>query len=495
MSSTPPHNNSNTKKRKREERSSFLSPTLPPLKKVPPPNWKDGDKQKSAHYKDCLLWNSHLPTDILHNSIFQCLTVQDLTTLAATSHTAATSVDQFRGPRPYIVKEELWPTKMLMVNFSHRADRTLFDHHSLRTLRFLLATNHHGKVMVQFRIGNYLWSEGSAIWIPPATTTRRPTRRNNPNHPGEEEDEEDPAPSSTWVEVKIYQQQKKDHITNQSCDTTTTSGESSLLFETLIYNPVGICTAYYLAGYKDNPWDIGLALKNPETFEQTRHERLAQTSNTNKNSPPPSVVLDQKCCVEYFWTCAKRIAKSPSKYNLPSLEHLILKALPECLYQYLPPLACKQQFGTETVTVDLLLRRASKNSNNTSIPLWKHRFPPTPEVRAEFLQPTRYAQGQTNNNHSNNDTGEQQQDQDDPYDQYGQWAKECYIYDIPWYQDWYPKPVLVHPKYCWESMPPDIVGRSILPFLTLQDRSHLATASPNMVGRVLGCAADWGWSS
>ena len=66
----------------------------------------------------------------------------------------------------------------------------------------------------------------------------------------------------------------------------------------------------------------------------------------------------------------------------------------------------------------------------------------------------------------------------------GGW-REYEIHEIPWYRDWYPKPVRLNPSNLLASLPTPIFLQSLLPHLTLQDLSALSVACPTLSARLI----------
>jgi hypothetical protein len=342
---------------------------------------------------------ARLPTEVLWKNIFSLLTAQELTHFSWACRSSASLVDAYRGPLPHIVREELLPRKISFVNLEECVpadDSDYFDVSRARTLRFLLKTQHHRVVQVEVKLGTTLWTEVV-----------------NRAYPS--------GPHSTWVEVKIYRQVK------------TASGRYHRiqLFENVVtYNDDDGSKYYYLEGHHKSPED------------QFRHEMMKKkkrncqqmTMDDDEEEADDTLSLavegNHRAAVQYFLVCAKRIAASPSYFNLPNLDYLLEQALPPSLQQYLKP--CNY-------SIDPIQKWLGPSPEA----LWKHREAPCPIIRKHFLRTT----------------GRQRRDQ------HGQLTKEYEIHDIPWYRDWYPKKVVLSTRNLLQSLPLTLMDQHVAPFL------------------------------
>jgi hypothetical protein len=335
---------------------------------------------------------ARLPREVLCKNIFSLLTVQDLTRFSWACRQSASLVDAYRGPLPYIVREELLPRKISFVNLEEAVpedDSDYFDVSRARTLRFLLQTQRHRVVQVEVKLGNTLWTEVA-----------------NRAYPS--------GPHSTWVEVKIYRQVK------------TASGHFHRiqLFENVVtYNDDDGSKYYYLEGHHKSPED-------QFRHEMKKKKRVVATDEEEEDDNLSLAVEgNHRSAVHYLWVCAKRIAASPSHFNLPNLDYLLEQALPPSLQQFLP---CNYN-------IDPL----QKFMGPSPEALWKHREAPCPIIRRQFLR----------------NNGRQLRDQ------HGQLTKEYLIHEIPWYRDWYPKTVVLSARNLLQSLPPSLMQQHVLPFL------------------------------
>ncbi|CAB9520139.1 expressed unknown protein [Seminavis robusta] len=370
-----------------------------------------------------------LPTEVLQKFIFPLMTVQDLTNLSQTCRQAASLVDTFRGPLPYIVREELLPRKLSYVNMEHHMgspndkDCDYFDVSRSRTLRFLLKTRRHRVVQVQVKIGTTLWAEVLNESFPCG-----------PRY-------------TTWVEVKIYRQVKESHKPNMT---------RILLFENAVsYNDDEGAKYYYMEGYQKTPQDqcaqemMNSKLSSKLVPDALCHGRTTAVESINssggsKESLSMAVEGNHRDCANYIWKCANRIAASPTHYNLPNLDFLIEQALPPSLHCYLP---------NKYVIDDV-----QKYLGPLPEALWKHRKAPSPQARRLFL----------------NGTGNRRRDQ------HGQLTKEYLIHDIPWYSEWYPRRAVLSPRNLLQSLPPKLAVSHIVPFLDKSDTAALRAVCPKL---------------
>jgi hypothetical protein len=396
------------KKRKRRTLDDFFSPLTAK---------KQEDYDKNDANRNNLLF-SYIPRHVILRSIFPFLTVQDLTTLSFTCHFAASIVDCFRGPLPYIVREELLPYKIQFRNSRYdTADD--YEVYQARRVRFLLKTKLHRVVQVNINISKYLWTEKESLrrWIASY------------------------VPQGTNVSVQIFKQIKY----------SDGSIRRVSFFETKTERDEDGDNEYDLENLEEYPLDPDGCLIG---FDELKY----YTEPIEYVVYPPSVTESLRCATKYIWPCFNRVAASPPKYNLPSLHHLIKHYLPTIQYQYLP---------SEFQLDDLKGKQGPKD-----FPLWKFREWPAVSARREFFG---YDKNPRTRKHIN-----ENEDVDD-------WLiKEYFIHDIPWYREWYPKPVLLNPKNLLASLPAESVFVNwILPHLSQKDIASLVVVCPNLIAEML----------
>ena len=289
-----------------------------------------------------------LPTEVLYKSVFKFLTVQDLTSLSHSCHQLQTMVGHFRGPLPHIIREELFPHKLNYVNLedtsspsaavssssrsSWSSANNYFEVSRARKMRFLLQTERHRVIQVEFKLGNLLWTEINHNLAIEAT------------------------PSQCWVEVKIYRQVK----------TPGGGFERIQLFENVVtYHDDEGSLCYYLEGYDQTPemQYKQLKKKTPPTANTTSIAAAALSLSTEAN---------QRDCVQYLYQCARRIAQSPKQFNMPNLDYLLDQALPKSLHPYLKPYH----------TFDQTLKTVGPRPEA----VWKHRRAESRSARRRFFQ-------------------------------------------------------------------------------------------------------------
>lgn len=366
----------------------------------------DGSKTSENEPASRFTLLNELPLALVEQSLLTYLTVQDLRSLESTSHASAKLVDHYRGPLPYIFREQLLPHKMSYINFRRgwRMPGDPFDVHSAQTVRFLLRTERHGIVHLEFCLTEYLWTESEGIqrYYGLATEDR-----------------------CVWVEVKIFRK-KKDGTFERFYENTPPPRHP---------NTGDPCASYFLENYETNPSDTTMYFFRREEFR--RKQRMLDTLEV-----PARVEENQQSCVDYIWLCVKQLTSFPPKYNLPNLQYILISCLAKELYKFLPP-----HFQIDP----------NDAVGPAIFPRWKQRFPRSPLEWHTFIWAG-------NNQH----------------DQYGQLKKDFYIYDIPWYSEWYPRPVILNPKDMLRTLPVDITRKSILPFLSEQSVHALHMACPGM---------------
>ena len=97
-----------------------------------------------------------LPDDLLRNKLLVFLHVQDMTTLSSSCHLMAMRVDQYRGPLPYIIRQELLPKRIIFYPLS---DKNSVETYQSQSFRFLIKTKRHKVVQVKISLNNHLWNE------------------------------------------------------------------------------------------------------------------------------------------------------------------------------------------------------------------------------------------------------------------------------------------------------------------------------------------------
>ena len=367
------------------------------------------------------------PRDILYQRLFSLLTVEDLTHLSNTCRLATRYVDTYRGPLPYIIKEELLPPRMLFINFSNNPSRRRgvnddlqFDVNRLRTVRFLLKTRRHRIVQITFNIGIFLWSEMDGF----VSDFER-------DH------------QETWIEITVRRQLRSPSKskTNNNTPFGVKPIRWSLLFENMVdyFGDVSEAAGYNLENDEVQPW-----MTVPHDDDKAEYwERINHGLGGHDNSQdlyqmrPISVEDNERACTEYFWVCAKRIASSPAHYGMPSLDYIIQRGLPRPLLRFLPP--------------PYNITKTEPEKAPKDIALWMYRNAASTEERRQFFRRTK-----------------------PKMDAHGQKSWAFQIHEIPWYKKWYPKPITVHPKHILQSVPVELVESSILPFLSESDRSNLS---------------------
>ena len=169
-----------------------------------------------------------------------------------------------------------------------------------------------------------------------------------------------------------------------------------------------------------------------EDGDEGGYERLPPLSIAGENS--------LRVCMSAIYKCAKRIAASPEHYNFPNLDYLLDQALPEVLHQYLP-----DRYQFDPIKKEIAPRLGA---------LWKHRDAPSPQVRDSFFR-------------NNWDSGF--------------FSAARFIYEVPWYRDWYPKRVSLAPHNLLGSLPVALVSTSVAPYLCEADIAALKEICPNLM--------------
>jgi hypothetical protein len=232
----------------------------------------------------------------------------------------------------------------------------------------------------------------------------------------------------TWIEIKMFRKIK-------NCNGTYYWRK---LFENFHSDYDAPAAEYELEGYDDQPLDPALYHDDSDSECEDIHHIW------ESHEIPISVEHNLRQCTRYIYICFEFISRAPKYYNFPNIHFLIAKGLPAVLHKYLP-----EEFVLDTQQA-LIEPKADA--------LWMYRVPPSPELRRRFLQASQ--------NHR---------------DHHGQLTKEFFIYEVPWYRDWYPKPVELDPKNLLPSLPVHIIGGSILPFLTHDDVASLVVVCPALV--------------
>lgn len=216
-----------------------------------------------------------------------------------------------------------------------------------------------------------------------------------------------------WVEIKIFQKTQK-NTWERMYESTPPQ---------LHPNTGSVCASHFLKGYENNPSDTVLFFYDRPEFDR-------QQEIYDPKQVPENVQTNQKACTQYILACARRLEAFPAKYNFPNAQYTILSALPKEFYRFLP---------------DNLELDAAKAIGPKTFPKWKHRFPDTPSIWRNFL----WTMGSVKE-----------------HDEYGQFKIDYEIHEIPWYQDWYPKPTILNPKHLLRSLPKTIMRENIVgPFL------------------------------
>lgn len=382
---------------KRRRRNRTLKDYFPPLLKQKPDSIGSDENLHNA-----LLV---CPADILNRCIFPQLTVQDLTAFSATCHRASSLVDSFRGPLPHIVKEELLPVQMLFAYSVWGSTFDIYNVSRLQTVRFLLKTKSRRIVEVNFDLGILLWTEGSYF-------------RNYIDHGSGQQ--------RTWIETTMSRQLKHPRG----------SRTWKRVYESTVDYVSGSAAEYNLDTDDFHPW-----MESPDLGETD------EMANEMQTLPSPAAEEYERQIVQCFLVCANRIARSPIRYNLPSLQYMIRNGLPLALHRYLPS--------------QLAINWEYSPSPPRNVALWRFRKARSPKVRLQFLKPERTKQVAE-----------------------GQHLLACEIHKIPWYRRWYPEPRVVRPKLLFQSLPPTLFRNHVLPFLSNGDLKNLNCATGGYLQRV-----------
>jgi hypothetical protein len=129
----------------------------------------------------------------------------------------------------------------------------------------------------------------------------------------------------------------------------------------------------------------------------------------------PAVIQNIQACTKYISICANRVAKLP---HLPNVDLLLEQSLPEKWHDYLLP------YKIDPV-------KAQMNPKLGAI--WKYRVPLSSKQCTEFFQKPKRTT----------------------------WEASFDIYELPWYRDWYPKPVELVRSNLIGSLPTQLLSQVV----------------------------------